>query len=212
MSGSKRGSAGNKVTYDLLKYLHETNLCVHVGSLYLMSTQSLTQSQSQPLMQSDKQTRTQTQTREKHIVQNIIDSIPLQVKSLIPSCADGDLTEKTKLHPVDHILALSPSFQESLSGNVHILRGTPAVSVVISVRNGQDYLHQCLYSLFTQPQECSFEIILVDDGSMDSTVEIAEDVQRQIVEGAFSLNPGTLCNYSFLTLNSAAMLLLYQLS
>ena len=196
MSGSKRGSAGNKVTYDLLKYLHETNLCVHVGSLYLMSTQSLTQSQSQPLIQSDKQP--QTQTREKHIVQNIIDSIPLEVKSQTPSCADGDLTEKTALLPVDRILALSPSFQESLSGNVHILRGIPAVSVVISVRNGQDYLHQCLYSLLTQPQECSFEIILVDDGSTDSTVEIAEDVQRQIGQGAFSVNPGRICSYSFL--------------
>ena len=185
MSGSKRGSAGNKVTYDLLKYLHETNLCVHVGSLYLTGTQS------QPLIQSDKQP--QTQTRE----QNMTDSIPLQVKSLIPSCADGDLTEKTKLHPVDHILALSPSLSESLLSEGQILSGIPAVSVVISVRNGQDYLHQCLYSLLTQPQECAFEIILVDDGSTDSTVEIAEDVQRQIGQGAFSVNPGTLCNYSF---------------
>ena len=175
MSGSKRGSAGNKVTYDLLKYLHETNLCVHVGSLYLTGTQS------QPLIQSDKQP--QTQTRE----QNMTDSIPLQVKSLIPSCADGDLTEKTKLRPVDRILALSASLPDA-----QILRGTPAVSVVISVRNGQDYLHQCLYSLLTQAQECSFEIILVDDGSTDSTVEIAEDVQRRVVEGAFSLNPGRI--------------------
>ena len=124
-----------------------------------------------------------------------------------PSCADGDLTEKTKLRPVDHILALSASLPDA-----QILRGTPAVSVVISVRNGQDYLHQCLYSLLTQPQECSFEIILVYDGSTDSTVEIAEDVQRQIGQGAFSLNPGKLCNYSFLTLNFATMLLLYQFS
>ena len=196
MAGSKRGSAGNKVTYDLLKYLHETNLCVHVGSLYLMSTQSLTQSQSQPLIQSDKQP--QTQMREKHTAQNITDSIPLEVKSQTPSCADGDLTEKTKLHPVDHILALSPSLSESLLSEGQILSGIPAVSVVISVRNGQDYLHQCLYSLLTQPQECSFEIILVDDGSTDSTVEIAEDVQRQIGQGAFSLNPGRICNYTFL--------------
>ena len=65
------------------------------------------------------------------------------------------------------------------------------VTVIIPVRNGQRYLRECLYSLLSLPQDCGpFEVILIDDGSIDGTAEIAENVRQEVHSGTFSLNPG----------------------
>ena len=65
------------------------------------------------------------------------------------------------------------------------------VTVIIPVRNGQRYLHHCLYSLLSQSQDCGpFEVILIDDGSTDRTADIAENVRQKVCNGTFTLNPG----------------------
>ena len=46
---------------------------------------------------------------------------------------------------------------------------TPAVSVVISIYNGEQYLPECLESILAQTLE-NIEIICVDDASTDATV------------------------------------------
>lgn len=50
----------------------------------------------------------------------------------------------------------------------------PRISVVIPVYNGARYLRETLASVEAQ-SESSWEVLLVDDGSTDSTVAIAED-------------------------------------
>ncbi len=53
----------------------------------------------------------------------------------------------------------------------------PAVSVVMSVFNGQSYLRESLQSILAQ-QGVHIEVILVDDGSTDESSEIARDIAR----------------------------------
>lgn len=49
--------------------------------------------------------------------------------------------------------------------------GAPAISVIMSVFNGEKYVARALLSILAQTCQ-DFEVIVVDDGSTDSTVEI----------------------------------------
>lgn len=51
-------------------------------------------------------------------------------------------------------------------------RSEPQISILLPVRNGSEFLEETLLSLKAQTFE-NFELILVDDGSTDATVEIA---------------------------------------
>ena len=51
---------------------------------------------------------------------------------------------------------------------------TPALSVVVPVRNDPDHLHACLESLRASAQ-CDHEVIVVDDASTDTTAEVARE-------------------------------------
>lgn len=50
----------------------------------------------------------------------------------------------------------------------------PALSVIVPVYNGERYLRECLNSICEQTLS-DFEVLIVDDGSTDSTREIAEE-------------------------------------
>jgi hypothetical protein len=62
-------------------------------------------------------------------------------------------------------------------------------SVVIPVHNGGKYIEQCLLSLLGQSQGCSFEVIIIDDGSTDSSMDICNDILHRIDVGHFTKNP-----------------------
>lgn len=55
--------------------------------------------------------------------------------------------------------------------------GKPLISVVIPAYNASDFLEQCLDSLCMQTLD-DFEVIIVDDGSTDSTASIADSFQH----------------------------------
>ena len=62
----------------------------------------------------------------------------------------------------------------------------PKVSVIIPTYNSEDYIAQALESLFNQTYR-NFEIILIDDASTDSTVQIARsfrDKRLQILKNS----------------------------
>lgn len=50
---------------------------------------------------------------------------------------------------------------------------TPRVSIVIPVHNKFDYTYRCLASLALMPNRTPFEVVLVDDGSSDQTLDVA---------------------------------------
>lgn len=54
----------------------------------------------------------------------------------------------------------------------------PAVSVVMSVFNGEKYLAEAICSILTQSFR-HFELIIIDDGSVDGTASILEDFQNR---------------------------------
>lgn len=52
------------------------------------------------------------------------------------------------------------------------------ISVVIPVYNAGGFIHKCLDSIISQKGELSFEIILVDDGSTDNSVDVIRQYQE----------------------------------
>jgi len=58
------------------------------------------------------------------------------------------------------------------------MSGTPVVSVIMPLHNGEAFLAEALASVLGQV-EADFEVILVDDGSSDGTRRIAEYHERK---------------------------------
>ena len=50
----------------------------------------------------------------------------------------------------------------------------PTVSVIIPVYNAQEGIKQCIYSLLNQ-SFTDFEIILINDGSTDNSLEVIKE-------------------------------------
>jgi len=70
------------------------------------------------------------------------------------------------------------------------------ISVVIPVKNGQRYLDSVLKAIFSQKTNAKFEVIIVDSGSQDKTMDIAKNYPvniYQIEERNF--NHGLTRNY-----------------
>jgi glycosyltransferase involved in cell wall biosynthesis len=57
----------------------------------------------------------------------------------------------------------------------------PNVSIIIPMRNESRYIARCLDSLNNQTYK-DFEIILIDDGSTDNTIEIASKYDAKILK------------------------------
>jgi GT2 family glycosyltransferase len=56
-----------------------------------------------------------------------------------------------------------------------MMNGTPMISVIIPTLNGSERIGRCLNSLKNQAARCNSEVIVVDDGSIDSTAEMIRD-------------------------------------
>ena len=56
---------------------------------------------------------------------------------------------------------------------------TPDISVIIPFYNVEDYIEECLNSVIAQ-KGVRTEIILVDDGSTDGSVEIVKDFNKPV--------------------------------
>ena len=52
----------------------------------------------------------------------------------------------------------------------------PKISVIVPVYNTEKYLERCLLSLIDQNIDQKYEIIVINDGSTDSSLEIAEEI------------------------------------
>lgn len=58
------------------------------------------------------------------------------------------------------------------------MKKSPLVSVIIPAYNHQDYIGQCLASIFAQTYP-NLEVIVMDDGSTDNTFKILKDLQQK---------------------------------
>lgn len=61
---------------------------------------------------------------------------------------------------------------------------TPFFSVVIPVYNAEKYINKCVESILQQSFE-DFEIVLVNDGSTDRSMEICEELAQKDTRVAF---------------------------
>lgn len=57
-------------------------------------------------------------------------------------------------------------------------KSKPLISIIVPIYNIQNYLRKCIESIILQKSE-DLEIILVDDGSTDSSVEICDEYSRE---------------------------------
>lgn len=55
-----------------------------------------------------------------------------------------------------------------------VLKPEYNLQIVVPMHNAQDYVEQCLTSILEQKTKYTYRVILVDDGSTDKTVEIAQ--------------------------------------
>ena len=55
----------------------------------------------------------------------------------------------------------------------------PEVSVIVPAYNNEKYIGRCLESLLRQDFTGSYEIVMVNDGSADKTLEIAEEIAKE---------------------------------
>lgn len=53
----------------------------------------------------------------------------------------------------------------------------PEISVIIPAYNAEKYIEECLASLLKQTFK-NFEVVIINDGSVDKTAEIADIFQR----------------------------------
>lgn len=70
----------------------------------------------------------------------------------------------------------------------------PALSVVVPTRDRADYLEVTLRSLADQRAEHAYEVIVVDDGSSDSTPQVAERNGARLVRHGASRGPNAARN------------------
>lgn len=54
------------------------------------------------------------------------------------------------------------------------------ISIVVPMYNAEKYIAACIESILKQSY-CNLEIVLVDDGSKDYTLEIAKKYQKKIL-------------------------------
>src|SRR3989344_9065251 len=52
----------------------------------------------------------------------------------------------------------------------------PLVSMILPVLNGEKYIRQCLEAVLAQTEQ-NFKLVIIDDGSTDSTLEIIESLK-----------------------------------
>ena len=53
------------------------------------------------------------------------------------------------------------------------------VSVLIPTKNGEEYLEECLKAVFNQKAPFEYEVIIIDSGSKDETLEIIKKFQNK---------------------------------
>jgi GT2 family glycosyltransferase len=71
----------------------------------------------------------------------------------------------------------------------------PQVSIIIPVFNNWKYTYCCLNSILEHTEEVTYEVIVVDDGSSDETVEMLEKVQNiRIILNESNLGYLKACN------------------
>ena len=61
---------------------------------------------------------------------------------------------------------------------MHMLKSPPALSVVLCIYNGETFLRQAIDSVLCQSLT-NFELLLIDDGSTDSTLAIIRQFEKQ---------------------------------
>jgi len=70
-----------------------------------------------------------------------------------------------------------PKIRLSLKSNNIIM---PRISIIIPCYNAEKYIHQCLESIYRQGlRENSFEVIIVNDGSKDKSIENIRDLTEK---------------------------------
>lgn len=61
---------------------------------------------------------------------------------------------------------------------MNIRKNTPDVSVIVPVYNVEKYVEKCLTSLLGQKCGCSYEIVVIDDGSKDGSSAIVDGIAK----------------------------------
>ena len=57
----------------------------------------------------------------------------------------------------------------------------PKISIIVPAYNVEKYIRRCIDSILEQTYE-NFELLLVDDGSTDSTFDILNEYKKRILE------------------------------
>ncbi|MDV5136738.1 glycosyltransferase family 2 protein [Enterococcus lactis] len=73
------------------------------------------------------------------------------------------------------------------------VQATLDVSVIIPCYNSEDYLTQCLESVLKQNTSYKFEVIAINDGSIDRTEDILEKYKKKTI--IYGLSPSLIKDF-----------------
>lgn len=59
---------------------------------------------------------------------------------------------------------------------------TLSISIIVPVYNAEKFLKRCIYSLLNQNFRKHYEIILIDDASTDSSVNIIKEINSSLIK------------------------------
>ncbi len=86
----------------------------------------------------------------------------------------------------------------------------PAVSIILLTKNGRRYLHEVLQEIFGQQTRCTYEVIAIDSGSTDGTLDLLGEWPIRVLSiGPAEFNHGETRNLGARLSNPSAKYLVY---
>lgn len=118
----------------------------------------------------------------KKLTFKISSTTSLLISKLIPPISLTSVSQATKIVQEKYTPSTLWTSLEALKPN------TIDISIVIPIYNSERFLEKCLYSIINQKTKYNYEIICINDGSKDKSIDILASFQSQYTHKLFVIS------------------------